>query len=132
MNPVDSRRFKVDVFVIRNVIEERLLGRNRKRRNGFASASVNSKVFSVVYNVATDGDESKSRVYVDLSAFLADASADHGVFFKTEQWSQVLTEMYFVFLRTDPTRVVVSPLFELYVLGGKPLCNHVKRPVPLT
>ena len=127
VNAVDDRRFKVDVFVIRNVIEERFFGRDGKRRNGFASTSVYAKIFNVVDNVTTNGDKSKSRVDVDLAAVLGDTARYHGVLFKADQKSKV-SEVYFVLVRVNPTRVVVSVLFQSdALLFGQQFRNHVKR-----
>ena len=45
VDSVDDRCFKVDVFVKRDVVEERLLGRNRERSDGFASLSAGVEIF---------------------------------------------------------------------------------------
>ena len=62
MDSVDDRCFKVDIFVKRNVVEEQLLGRNRKRGDGFASFSAGVEILRWVDDVATDGDQPKSGV----------------------------------------------------------------------
>ena len=83
MDSVDDRCFKVDVFVKRDVVEERLLGRNRKRGDGFASFSAGVEILRWVDDVATDGDQPKSGVYVDLPAVRFGSPRNHGVLFET-------------------------------------------------
>ena len=82
MDSVDDRCFKVDVFVKRDVVEERLLGRNRERGDGFASLSAGIEILRRVDNVATDGDQPKSGVYVDLTAVHFGSPRYHGVLYE--------------------------------------------------
>ena len=83
MDSVDDRCFKVDVFVKRDVIVERLLGRNRERSDGFASLSAGVEILRWIDDVATDGDESESGVYVDFTAVRFGFPRYHGVLFET-------------------------------------------------
>ena len=128
MNPVDNRCLKVDVFVVRNVIEKRLFGSDGKRRDDLASTSVDAKVFDVVNNVATHGNESKSRVDVFLTAVRFCSSGYHATFFESDQDTKV-SKMYFVFAGVNPTRIVVSVLFQTYAFQSQSFHNHIKRAI---
>ena len=131
VSSVVNRRFEVDVFVVRNVVEERLLGRNRKRCDGRASFSVGVKVSYGIHDVASDGDESKSPVDIDLTAVRQSPPRHHSVFLEPDQRTEVFAEFDFVLRGANSTSVVVPQLFEVHAAVREKFGNFVERPIPL-
>ena len=128
MDSVDYRCFKVDVFVKRDVIEKRLLGRNRERGDGFASLTAGVEVLRRVNDVATDGDQPKSGVYVNLTAVHLGSPRYHGVLCEAQQETEV-SEVNLVLVGAYVARAVVSVFRQVYVVRLESFRNHVERPI---
>ena len=131
MSSVFNRRFEVDVFVVRNVVEERLLGRNRKRCDGRASFSVGVEVSYGIHDVAANGDEAKCPVDIDITAVCQSSPSYHGVFLEHDQRTEVFSEFDFVFRGANSASVVVPQLFEVHATVREKFGNFVERPIPL-